>query len=414
LSEARKFYEQAFEASSQHPIVTLSYANSVHELGDTDTAVALLQEATNANPQQVQLHQRLNELLWEADRSDEFGDSYQRALRSNQAGEALCVAYAKQMFKAGDNIRSRQVIEELRARYPKSSQLSSLYGQVLADDGDLDTAQSVLMSSLREEFDKSTAQQLCKLHIIQADYSSAQSLIASMQKQDADCQLTWALQSLIWRLTEDTRYRWLCDYESVVRAYTMPKPEGYDSLDAFLQELKQVLLVLHKTQQAPLEQTLLNGTQTAARLLHNPDPVIQSLKTSLESVVSEYIHAMPSNSDHPLYQRRCENFRFSGSWSVRLRPNGFHVNHVHPAGWISSSSYISIPVGADETKREGAIKFGESPLALGDREVIEKVIQPEAGMVALFPSFVWHGTVPFSGSEDDFRLTAPFDVVPVS
>ena len=62
---------------------------------------------------------------------------------------------------------------------------------------------------------------------------------------------------------------------------------------------------------------------------------------------------------------------------------------------------------------QGSIKFGESPLALGNRERIEKTMSPRAGMVVLFPSYTWHGTIPFDGPQEEFRMTTPFDAVPI-
>ncbi|MEL7480360.1 MAG: putative 2OG-Fe(II) oxygenase [Pseudomonadota bacterium] len=41
----------------------------------------------------------------------------------------------------------------------------------------------------------------------------------------------------------------------------------------------------------------------------------------------------------------------------------------------------------------------------------ERWIQPKAGRLVLFPSFVWHGTEPIR--DGSVRVTAPFDVVPV-
>ena len=40
----------------------------------------------------------------------------------------------------------------------------------------------------------------------------------------------------------------------------------------------------------------------------------------------------------------------------------------------------------------------------------EHFIKPEPGLLVLFPSYMWHGTVPFSGEET--RLTMAFDIVP--
>jgi len=37
-------------------------------------------------------------------------------------------------------------------------------------------------------------------------------------------------------------------------------------------------------------------------------------------------------------------------------------------------------------------------------------VKPERGMLVLFPSFFWHGTVPFGGNGT--RLTVAFDAVP--
>jgi Putative 2OG-Fe(II) oxygenase len=60
---------------------------------------------------------------------------------------------------------------------------------------------------------------------------------------------------------------------------------------------------------------------------------------------------------------------------------------------------------------EGWIKFGEPGVptlpALGP-EHFEK---PEPGLLVLFPSYMWHGTMPFPGEQT--RLTLAFDLLPV-
>jgi hypothetical protein len=99
-------------------------------------------------------------------------------------------------------------------------------------------------------------------------------------------------------------------------------------------------------------------------------------------------------------------------WSVRLRPHGFHVNHYHPEGWISSACYLQLPPAVAHKGGEGWLKFGEP--AFPTRPVLgpEYFVKPEPGLLALFPSYMWHGTVPFAGEPDETRLTIAFDVVP--
>jgi hypothetical protein len=40
----------------------------------------------------------------------------------------------------------------------------------------------------------------------------------------------------------------------------------------------------------------------------------------------------------------------------------------------------------------------------------EHAIKPEPGRLVLFPSYMWHGTAPFSGDAE--RLTIAFDLLP--
>ena len=120
---------------------------------------------------------------------------------------------------------------------------------------------------------------------------------------------------------------------------------------------------------------------------------------------------MPDDPAHPFFARKSRTFDFSGSWSVRLSSGGFHTNHFHPMGWISSAFYVDVPDAVQhEATQAGWLKMGETNLDLGAREVISRVIQPRPGRLALFPSYFWHGTVPFESRTP--RLTIAFDVIP--
>jgi hypothetical protein len=94
---------------------------------------------------------------------------------------------------------------------------------------------------------------------------------------------------------------------------------------------------------------------------------------------------------------------------VQLQPGGFHVNHVHPAGWLSSAYYVELPDAAGDAERAGWLAFGEPGMAVEGMGP-DHFVRPEPGMLVLFPSYLWHGTVPFN--EGGRRLTAAFDVLP--
>lgn len=418
LDLALAHYSKAYELAPQKPEIIQSLANATHETGNTASAISLLRSALAKDPGAHLLHELLNELLWESDQRSEFGVSYLHAINSLPDNLQLRLSYGAQLFRAGYIEQTEQLMKTSIEKFGGHPQLLFMHGQSLADLGDTARAQLRFQRSLEAEFSKDAGHALVKLYLIQAEYDAAQEVVAKLLDYDDECQLSWALQSLVWRLLGDEKYSWLCDYENFIHIASLPVPSGYNSLPEFLSALEVVLLSQHNTAAAPLEQTLRNGTQTAAKLLNQPVTEIQELKASLAQVVEEFISGLKAQPGHPLLGRNSGGFEFSGSWSVKLKPQGFHVNHVHPAGWISSSCYISLPnvmtQDSSESKNShaGAIKFGESPLQLGAAEVVERIVHPQAGMVVLFPSYMWHGTYDFSGAESDYRLTAPFDVLP--
>jgi len=84
---------------------------------------------------------------------------------------------------------------------------------------------------------------------------------------------------------------------------------------------------------------------------------------------------------------------------------------VHPDGWISSAYYVCVPDDVeDESLKAGWIKFGEPPFKTEPPTPAQKWVRPTAGLVVLFPSFMWHGTEAIF--DDSVRVTAPFDLLP--
>ncbi len=151
----------------------------------------------------------------------------------------------------------------------------------------------------------------------------------------------------------------------------------------------------------------MTGSRVARR--GDPDPLIQSFIETLNEPIAEYRAANGNDPAHPLRGRNHGDAVLSGCWSVRLKRGGFHVNHVHPEGWISSAYYAEVPDEVeDASSKNGWIKFGEPRYPVSGA-VAERYIQPKQGRLVLFPSYMWHGTMPIRGDEP--RMTIAFDVV---
>lgn len=68
--------------------------------------------------------------------------------------------------------------------------------------------------------------------------------------------------------------------------------------------------------------------------------------------------------------------------------------------------------GVGPGKSEGAIVFGVPDLVLPDALAPRRMISPKAGTLVIFPSYFWHGTLPFNDPAD--RITLAFDMRPAA
>ena len=95
------------------------------------------------------------------------------------------------------------------------------------------------------------------------------------------------------------------------------------------------------------------------------------------------------------------------SWHIILKKQGYNNIHIHPEGWLSGVIYLKVVPSL--AKNEGAIKFD-----VGERfsngNYSSKIHNPQVGDIILFPSSLYHGTVPFSSDLE--RIIISFDLLP--
>jgi hypothetical protein len=236
--------------------------------------------------------------------------------------------------------------------------------------------------------------------------AEALALAEELGARSPDDQQLIAYRATALRLLGDPRYSDLCDHDRLVRSYHLQPPAEYPDIGSFNAAFARELKALHHASQRPLTQSLRGGTQTQ-RNLPQSNPVVAKFFSMIDAPIRDYVARLRPGIAHPVDSRKKESYRISGSWSVRLQPEGFHLDHVHPQGWLSSAYYVELPESAAGS-REGWLKFGEPGIRIPGCPA-ERFVEPQCGLLVLFPSYFWHGTVPFS---EGGRLTAAFDLVP--
>lgn len=385
-------------------------ANNLKAANRHDEAMEVYWRTLDAHPLDVGTHNDLNRHAWITGRHDSFLTSFARVRQRSGETADLMVAEAQLRTQCSDDSGAEGLLRRALAAVPERADANAMLGRILAKRGHFEESFQRFEAALKSDPSASVYRNEFGYALLQGRESrlALVQFETARRANNAD-QLALAGLCLAYRSLGDSRYRELFNFEKFVRVYTLAVPKGFSDARAFNAALAEELSTLHTTKAEPLDQTLRQGTQTPGLLFSRKGRMIEQVREQIGLAVSDYIAAMEPDKTHPLLSRKESAWSFTHSWSCKLRSSGFHTNHVHPMGWISSAYYVSLPDALDDaSRRQGWLKFGESHLELGDGP--EHYVKPQVGHLVLFPSYFWHGTVPFESQDE--RLTVAFDVVP--
>lgn len=371
--------------------------------GQADAAQQYLADILEKNPLWAEGHRALAHIRGQSG-LDPLA-SIDQAIRQVPAHEALHQLRVRTLLEARDLGGADAAIKLACDDIGQKTWLLNIAAHVASESGDLARADA-LFAALPAATTVADAS-LAARHMIRAGKAEEASKFLDPWIQRDTGNLLWPYLSLVWRLTDDPRYEWLEGSPTLIGIYDLS-----DHISAW-NELAEQLRALHIASAAPLDQSVRGGTQTDGNLLLRQDGLIPLLREKIVDIVSLHVAQLPPpQAGHPTLLARRTPQRIAGSWSVRLSQSGFHSDHVHTAGWISSALYISLPEDVENPvrpdDRDGWLSLGQCRDLVPALEPV-KLIQPAAGKLVLFPSTMWHGTRPFSSGE---RLTVAFDIAP--
>jgi len=408
--EAIAAAQRAISVGLQAPETRLVLARALQSEHRFDEAERAFADALRLRPDYEEANNELSQLMWmrTGDAEQSLGP-LQRAVAANPNHAGLAYALAMAQEFTGQKEAARATAERALTRAPNDRRLLSLVVELSCKLGDAATAVRWAAQAPPED-------PVARAIQAQALLAAGDGRAAAAAAEDAvrrlpNDQYAVALLATAWRMTGDPRYRELYDYDRLVAAYDIVDPDTPDGA-AFLEELRAALRKLHRYTTHPFGQSVRQGSQATLRLDGTHEPAIERLLGLLRDAVARRVGEVRGEG---LFQgRNTGAAEMSGAWSIRLLgASGHHADHIHPRGWISSAFYVSVPDDVrDEARKPGWIKFGEPGVATAEPMPAERYVQPRAGRLVLFPSYMWHGTVPYDSAEE--RMTVAFDAVPVA
>ena len=406
--EALEHFALAKALDPNLPLTDAIRVETLQDLKRYDEAVELSRQLIARDPANPEWHKIHNELLYRLGRSDEYLKSYDSAPRTAALllSKAFFLSHEKRAQEALTAYRQAAALD------PADRLAAAGVASALTMLGRHDEAMNAFDKMLTQYGDDSELYGCAAEAALQG--GDPQKAVAHCQRAlalDPTDQIALSTMGTAWRVMDDARDEALNGYDTLIQSFELEPPDGFSDMESFNAELNTWLDQVHPATREYLNQSLRGGTQTPDQIFGKGHELVEKIRRRIDDAVARYIAGLKEDEKHPFLARRARDFRYAGSWSSRLRDCGFHVNHIHPQGWISSCYYVAVPPAVEnEQERQGWIKFGEPTFDVALKNPIRRAIQPRPGRLVLFPSYMWHGTVPFHDAQA--RTTIAFDVVP--
>jgi predicted Zn-dependent protease len=390
--------------------VSLVKARALIQLDRFDDAERELEDVLRADANDVQAHDLLLQLRQLRGDAEPLA-ALRAAARSPAAPIRLRLALANAARRSGATAEAEADLRELLRTLGPDPTLLSALATVLQESGRTREALEAARASIaRLPEDPVVAENFVVAALCAGVAEESLPVVEKFRALKPRDQRWIAYRIDIARLRAEKEFASWFDPARVVSVIDLPPPTGFGTTEQFHSALIPALHARHRQHNHPLDQSLRHGSQTSRNLLVNPGPEITALLQSFQQAIVNMQEGLGRDPGHPLEARNLSPASILGCWSVKLRRQGFHVNHIHPEGWLSSAYYASVPSEVDDAvQRSGWLKFGEPRFAV-PRLAPFLEVQPKPGRLVLFPSYLWHGTNALR--EDAPRMSVAFDAVP--
>ncbi len=437
-AEAVVSYKNAIELQHNNPDLYFNLGIALTHLNRLDEAAEAYQQAIKINPNFFEAHGNLGTVLQRQGKLDAAIASYQTGLKINPQD-------ARGYFNLGTALRDEGLLDDAVNSYQQAIRLFPNYtdaynnlGETLRDRGDMDDAVKSYQTALKlnpnhpganynmgeflylaQRFDEAVAYfERSQLDDWQArsmyclykaerfdDFKTKLDEIVRTTRHTAPFMATLATHYAA-NFGVDDPYNFCRNGFDFVYQNSIPELAAPDS-----PLLKQLLHDIENTDIAERVQGMLyNGKQSAGNLFKRPEPSFRRLGELVKQEFINYKNRF-AGADCELIKSFPKELEFTSSWYVRIRRGGYVDKHIHEVGWISGAVYLALPMDKKDPT-EGCFEYGihgdNYPKKHDDFPV--GIATPKAGDIVLFPSSLFHRTIPFSSNE--IRICIAFDLKP--
>src|SRR4051812_42367110 len=165
--------------------------------------------------------------------------------------------------------------------------------------------------------------------------------------------------------------------------------------DAMNEDLRAMILA-EEANYASLGRSNVCGWHSQTDFLRRPEPAVAGLTTWITWAVRKMIEASAGPGTFK------GTLSLSG-WAAICRAGAYHAPHAHPDSAWSGAYYVDAGPSRPDSPLGGVLEFldprggAEAVTAPGDPYGAPLRVRPEAGLLVVFPSWLYHWVHPYAG-----------------
>ncbi|SCA55818.1 hypothetical protein MTBPR1_130014 [Candidatus Terasakiella magnetica] len=415
FKQAQNEIKKSLQGNPKFAMAHYNMGNVLIGLGEPIKAITSFKKALKIQPDYLQAHRRLCDALYASEQFDEAEKSYRDLMGKMPKDVSLVVNLADMLDTQGKWDAAEELYQKAIDMAPSEAVLHTKLANTLNQAGKSKEAEKVIKKALKLKPDFHPAH-MAHSYIMLSQSKAKEGLKAADKALELfpgeTTAVAWKLTALD-QLGGGEEYDRYMDFDTFVKPEWVDVPEGFKDIDAFNEALVKHVENHPKLFEFEHYEVTRYGKEVKD-IYSEPMGPVKQLKAAMEKHVAEYIANLPDDPDNQFVATAPKKWRIK-SWANILSGPGRQIAHIHGEAWMSGCYYVRLPdimKSDDNPNNAGFIEFGqindEFPNLTTDRL---RFIQPKEGLVALFPSYLYHSTVPTESTQP--RIAIAFDVVPV-
>lgn len=313
--------------------------------------------------------------------------------------------------KLGRRAEAQAMARAALAIEPGNADARFTLARLLEEDGALDAAAEVLAAATGSQ--PRFARLAGTVHLRRGDARAAVDAFTRALALAPDDQLAIAQRGLALQAAGDAAAArdWL-GLEHLIGAVRPAVPAPFASAAEFNAALAQDIRQHSRLRFEPVGLAAKGGYLTED-LLADRTPAILGFERTLRAAIDGFIAGLVDDPRHPFLRAVPRGAYTLNLWATRVAAQGVIDTHLHEESWLSGAYYVELPPALEADDHAGWIEFGRPHRGLPEPPADTlRCLRPDVGLLLLFPSYLYHRTLPFDGGGE--RISISFDLTPAS